>query len=144
MAIVAIRAGSGKVVPLNPVNLLDGLLARGYRAGATVTHATGDNMLQAQALAKAADVAIVVLASSSTEGHDRVNISLGGDSLVGPIASVAKKTIVLTVSPGPFLTSWRDNVDAIVDFGFAGEQEGHGMADIIFGDVTPSGKLPHT
>ena len=39
---------------------------------------------------------------------------------MSPIASVAKKTIVITVSPGPYLSSWRDEVDAIVDFGFPG------------------------
>ena len=74
----------------------------------------------------------------------QVNLTLGGNELVSPIARVAKKTVVLTISPGPFLTTWRDDVDAIVDFGFPGEQEGHGMADVLFGDVVPSGKLPHT
>ena len=53
-----------------------------------MTHATGADMALAQGLARAADVAIVVLASSSTEGHDRANISLGGDELVAPIAKV--------------------------------------------------------
>ena len=51
---------------------------------------------------------------------------------------------MVTISPGPFLTPWRDSVAAIVDFGFPGEQEGSAVADILFGDTNPSGKLPHT
>jgi beta-glucosidase len=51
---------------------------------------------------------------------------------------------VLTVSPGPFLTDWRESVASIVDLGFPGEQEGNAAVDILFGVVNPGGKLPHT
>ena len=50
----------------------------------------------------------------------------------------------ITISPGPFLTPWRDAAAAIVDFGFPGEQEGNAVVDVLFGTVNPGGKLPHT
>jgi len=92
------------------------------------------------------DVAVVVLASTSSEGHDRPrNLTLGQSDLVDSIASVKpSSTVVITVSPGPYVAPWADSVAAIVDFGLSGEQEGNAVADVLLGDVTPSGKLPHT
>ena len=54
------------------------------------------------------------------------------------------KTVVVTISPGPFLTPWRESVAAILDMGMAGEQEGNAVVDVLFGDVNPAGRLPHT
>jgi hypothetical protein len=51
---------------------------------------------------------------------------------------------VVTISPGPFLTPWRTVAAAILDMGMAGEQEGNAVADVLFGDVVPAGKMPHT
>ena len=97
------------------------------------------------ATAKAASVAIVVLAQTSHEGADRATLDLGQSSeLVAAVAAANPRTIVVAISPGPFLTPWRHAVAAIVDFGFPGEQEGNAVADVLFGVVTPGGKLPHT
>ena len=79
--------GSGKVVPKNgsAISIYDALRSR---AGLHVTHATGfPSGGDPAALAKAADVVIVVLAQSSTEGHDRTNLSLAQAELV-PLVSV--------------------------------------------------------
>jgi beta-glucosidase len=93
-----------------------------------------------------ADVAIVVIAQSSHENADRTDLNLVQSSLVASIAAAQPNTIVVTVSPGPFLTPWRaePGVRAILDLGMAGEQEGNACADVLFGDVNPGGKMPHT
>ena len=136
-------AGSGSVVPKNSsaVPLFVAMKARGIEA----VHATGHDVAHAQAVAKAADVVIVVLAQSSTEGHDRQWLNLTQAELVPAVASANKKTVVLTVTPGPFLTApWIEHAAALVDIGLPGEQEGNGAIDVLFGLINPSGKLPHT
>ena len=133
---------AGKVVPKNSsaLPLIGAMRARGIAA----SHATGYDLSTATALAKEADVAIVVLAQSSTEGHDRQFLNLSQAELVPAIAAANPKTIVLTITPGPFLTDWLPHAAALVDMGLPGEQEGNGAIDVLFGIVGPSGKLPHT
>ena len=104
----------------------------------------GSNTAAAVELARTAEVAIVVIAQSSHEGKDRTTLTLGDDALVAAVAAVQPKTIVISISPGPYLTTWRNATAAILDLGFAGEQEGEAAADVIFGDANPAGKMPHT
>ena len=104
----------------------------------------GTNIASAVAAAKAAKIAIVVIAQTSHEGLDRKTLHLDQSDLVTAIAAVQPNTVVITITPGPFVTPWRDAVAAIIDFGFAGEQEGAAVADVLFGDVNPMGKMPHT
>jgi len=121
-----------------------GTCGGGIATGGPVAYDDGTNIDSSTAIAKAADVAIVVLSQTSSEGHDRDNITLGQSAIVSAIAAAQPNTIVITVSPGPFLTPWRDEVAAILDLGFPGEQEGPATADVLFGDVNPRGKMPHT
>ena len=111
-----------------------------------VVFADGSDVAAAAQLAAQAEVAIVVIAQSSHEGKDRTTLALDQDKLAAAVAKAAgpAKTIVLSVPPGPFLTGWRDYTGAILDLGFAGEQEGEAAADVLFGAANPAGKLPHT
>jgi hypothetical protein len=154
-----------------------------------LTYANGKDAAAAIAAAKAASVAIVVLAQTSHEGADRTTLTLGQSALVANVSAANPRTVrhcwllllhpslwhalnpfcksllhsrpyslppsilnprvlqwqvVLTISPGPFLTPWRESIAALVDFGFPGEQEGNAAVDVLFGAVNPSGKLPHT
>ncbi len=138
--------GSGKVTPKHAVDVFEALeAAAGDVRKVTFSDGSGDPAA-VNALAQAADVAVVVLAQTSTEGHDRSTIALPQDELVAVAARGGKaKIVVVAVNPGPFLTdSWADAADAIVDMGLPGEQEGNGLVDVLFGRVNPSGKLPHT
>jgi hypothetical protein len=90
------------------------------------------------------EVAIVVIGQTSHEGADRSTLSLDQSDLVTSVAAAQRNTIVVAISPGPFLTPWRASVAAIVDFGFPGEQAGGAVVDVLFGDVNPAGKSPHT
>jgi beta-glucosidase-like glycosyl hydrolase len=127
----------------------------GYRSGycgtnpspapaGPLVYSSGDDIDAAAAVARSAEIAIVVIAQSSQENKDRTTLALDHSSMVAAVAAAQPNTIVLTVSPGPFLTPWRENVRAILDMGMPGEQEGNACADVLFGAVNPAGKLPHS
>ena len=107
----------------------------------------GTDVERAAKLAATADVAIVFVATSSSEGGDRGSLSFddGADDLVAKIAtSGVAKSVVTAVSPGAALTPWRDSVDAITLGFMPGQEYGDALADVLFGDVNPSAKLPLT
>ena len=140
--------GSGRVAPKHAVSILEGLRARLGDARVSFSSGSGSGgAAAAVAAAAAADVAIVVLAATSAEGKDRSNLTLAQSELVAPVASANTRTVVVTVTPGPFLTHFLGNgsaVAALLDMGLPGEQEGHALADVLFGDENPAGRLPHT
>jgi len=107
----------------------------------------GSDIERSAKTAAEADVAIVFVATSSSEGHDRGSLSFDGnaDELVAKVAaSGVARTVVTAVAPGAALTPWRNSVDAIT-FGFMpGQEYGNALADVLFGDVNPSAKLPLT
>ena len=116
-------------------------------AGTTcVYYDDGTDVGRAAKVAELADVAIVFVATTSSEGADRASLSFddGADGLVVNVASVAKKTVVAAVAPGAVLTPWRDDVDAITLGFMPGQQYATALADVLFGAVNPSAKLPLT
>lgn len=134
--------GSGAVVGKSPSTVLAALTSR--LGVDIVSYSDGTNATSAAALAAGSNVSIVVLAQSSSEGKDRATLKLDQSDLVDLVAEAAKKTVVVAVSPGPFLTPWASAVGAILDLGYPGEQEGEAAADVLLGVVSPSGKLPHS
>jgi beta-glucosidase len=85
------------------------------------------------------------MATSSSEGSDRPNLSLPADQVsICTAVGQAQKTIAVVITPGAVLTDWSDNVDAILVGFMPGQEEGNALADVIFGDVNPSAKLPVT
>eukprot|EP00040_Diaphanoeca_grandis_P016729 m.86681 g.86681 ORF g.86681 m.86681 type:complete len:826 (-) comp25989_c0_seq1:109-2586(-) len=147
-------AGSSSMCWCHPDGAKTNKMKKGFTSGSCsrvsptspgpVVYDTAEDVNAAAAIAKEAEVAIVVIAQTSREGLDRVNMSLDQSSVVSAIAAVQPNTIVVTISPGPFLTPWRTQVAAILDMGFPGEQEGNAFVDVLFGDVNPGGKMPHT
>merc|ERR1712038_133319 len=93
-----------------------------------------------------ADVAIVFAGTSSSEGGDRRDLTLGSeDNIIANVAKVlGKKTVVVAATPGALLTPWRDDVGAILIPFMPGQEYGNAITDILFGDVNPAGKLPIT
>ncbi|KAI9325466.1 glycoside hydrolase superfamily [Zopfochytrium polystomum] len=77
---------------------------------------------------------------------DRRNLTLwwNGDDLVNAVADSNKNTVVVLNGPGAFLMPWVDKVKAIIHHHFPGQESGNGLADVVFGDVNPSGRLPYT
>ena len=99
--------------------------------------------------AKNADMAIVCVGNSSeieTEGIDRASMSLPEyqDELVEAVAKANPRTVVVLTTGAPVMMGWAGRVGGIVQAWFGGQEEGNALADVLFGDVNPSGKLPVT
>jgi beta-glucosidase len=110
-----------------------------------------DSVVSAQAKALAAKSDAVVLAvgfdpESETEAADRTfRLPPGQDELIREIAAQNKNTIVVVTSGGGVdMNAWHDRVRAIVQAWYPGQEGGTALAEIIFGDVNPSGRLPAT
>jgi beta-glucosidase len=103
----------------------------------------------AVAVAKASDVALVVVGTNSrveSEGYDRSSLALPGrqDELVAAVAAANPRTVVIVNAGSPVLMPWRDDVAAIVVTYFGGQEYGNALADIVFGAKEPGGRLPTT
>jgi beta-glucosidase len=108
-------------------------------------------MRDAVAEAGAADAAVVVVRDYETEGGsrqaDRPDLALPKEQeqLIRRVAQANPNTVVVVTTGGVTKTStWEDGVPAILHAWYPGQEQGNAIADILFGDVNPSGKLPAT
>jgi beta-glucosidase len=113
-----------------------------------IARPTGEVELdEAVQLAASADVAVVCVGLNGewdTEGMDRPDMDLPGrqNDLVARVAAANPNTIVVLQSGGPLTLPWVDDVAAVMQVWYPGQECGNAIADILFGDVNPSGKLP--
>jgi beta-glucosidase len=137
--------GSSHVVPLYTVDPVTGVKDRAGPSVA-VTYDSGADPATAAAVAKAADVAVVMVGDSETEGKDRPGLSLTGnqDALVAAVAAANPRTVVVLKTGAPVLMPWVNQVPAILEAWYPGEEDGNAVAAVLFGDANPSGKLPVT
>ena len=101
----------------------------------------------AVAAAEASDVAVVVAGIEEGEFRDRARLSLPGrqEELIAAVAATGKPVVAILVGGSAIAMSrWIDRVDAVVMAWYPGELGGNGVADVLFGDVNPSGRLPIT
>jgi beta-glucosidase len=105
-----------------------------------------DRIAEAARLAADCDVAVVFVSHALGEGMDRQSLSLPGDqdALVGAVAAANPRTVVVLNTCGPVLMPWLDQVSAVVQAWFPGQQFGEAIAAILFGDADPCGRLPLT
>ena len=121
-----------------------------------ITSASNDTVLAAE-VAALADIAIVFINANSGEAYitvdgaagDRVDLDpwYGGNELVDAVAQANDNTIVVVHSVGPIILEQilrNDGVRAIVWANLPGQESGSSLAEVLFGDVSPSGKLPYT
>jgi len=132
------------------------------RAGsaAEINYAKGDDVKSAADLAAKSDVAIVIVGNHPTcdagwfvcktpsdgkEAMDRKTLTLEQEELVKAIYAANPKTIVVLQASFPYTTTWTEaHVPAIVEITHNSEEQGHGLADILFGDYNPAGRLTQT
>lgn len=128
--------------------------------GAKVLYSDGSNVAEAQSLARKADVAVVVVGNHPTcndgwdkcpvpsngkEDVDRKTIALEQEELVKKIFAANPRTVEILRSSFPYAIVWsQQNVPAIVHMTHNSEEEGHGLADVLFGDYSPAGRLNQT
>ncbi|MGO4783531.1 beta-glucosidase [Cryobacterium sp. W22_MBD10_FK3] len=106
-------------------------------------------LAEAVAAARVADVAIVVVGTNAqveSEGFDRSDLDLPGrqDELVRAVVAANPRTIVVVNSGSPVLLPWRGDVQAILLTYFGGQEYGNALADMLFGQAEPGGRLPTT
>ena len=105
------------------------------------------DMQHAVEMARHADVAIVFAGEFQTEQYDRPTIALEGlqEQLIRAVAHANPRTIVILQNGGPVAAgTWANDVSSILDMWYPGEENGDALADLLFGKVNPSGKLPVT
>ncbi|MFC4449398.1 beta-glucosidase family protein [Halorussus aquaticus] len=101
---------------------------------------------EAVAAAEDADVAVVAVRDATTEARDRETLQLPGrqDELVEAVAEAAERTVVVVNSSGPVELPWHDDVAALLAAWYPGQAHGDALADVLYGDRDPSGRLPVT
>ncbi|CAK7568547.1 MAG: hypothetical protein SEPTF4163_006541 [Sporothrix epigloea] len=95
-----------------------------------------------------ADACLVFINAYASESFDRPSlVDAFSDKLVNNVASVCPNTIVVVHAAGiRVVDAWIDhpNVTAVLFAGLPGQESGHSLTDILYGDVNPSGRLPYT
>jgi beta-glucosidase len=113
------------------------------------TIAPPDAMQQAVDLAARSDVALVFAGLTGeweSEGFDRVNMDLPGEQkeLIERVAAANPNTVVVLNAGSPLQMDWLDRAAAVVQAWYLGQETGSAVADVLFGDANPSGRLPTT
>jgi len=123
---------------------LKGIEAKAPRA--VVKFDPGTDPASAAALAKSSQLAIVFVTQHESEGMDLKNLSLpdNQDALIEAVAAANPHTIVVLETGGAVLMPWIDKVAAVVEAWYPGIRGSEAIANLLFGDVNPSGKLPLT
>jgi beta-glucosidase len=120
---------------------------------AHLQYADGSDANAAANLAASSQVAIVFVNNWGSEGMDQTTLGLTDyvdttpidqDALVSAVAAANPHTIVVIESGGPVLMPWLSQVSAVLEAWFPGQNGGPAIANLLFGVVNPSGKLPIT
>ena len=107
---------------------------------------SGEDVAAAAALAKQSDVAIVFVYQWTSEGMDLPSLSLpdGQDALIEAVAAANPKTIVVLETGTAVTMPWVNKVSGILEAWYSGSKGADAVANILFGDVNPTAKLPMT
>jgi beta-glucosidase len=115
-------------------------------AGGEVLYDNGADPVAAAAVAAQADVAIVFGYTKMGEDNDlpSYRLSVNGDALIASVAAAAEKTVVVLNTGSGVEMPWLSDVDAVFNAWYSGEKGGVALANLLWGDANPSGKLPVT
>jgi len=119
---------------------------RAKAPGVKVEYDPGTDVAAAKKLAAASSVVILFGHQRTSEGSDVENLSLPDrqDDLIAQVAAANAHAIVVLETGGPVAMPWIDKVSAVLEAWYPGIRGGEAIANILFGDVNPSGKLPVT
>ena len=106
-----------------------------------------NKIIDAVELSRKSDVVIVVVGLEEGEGRDRAYLNLPGlqEDMISWIATTGKPVIVVLVGGSAInMQHWIDYASSIIDVWYPGEVGGDAVADVLFGDYNPAGRLPIT
>jgi beta-glucosidase len=128
--------------------------------GVKVTFNDGSDTAAAAALAKQSDLAIVIIGNHPTcnagwnkcalpsegkEAIDRKTLTLEDEAIAKAVYAANSHTVVVLQTSFPYTTTWtQDNVPAILEMAHNSEEQGAALADVLFGDYNPAGRLTQT
>jgi beta-glucosidase len=155
--------GSSEVSPFTETSPLEGLTERAsdvtfergvpsieessfFDDGDAAPEESDASIDNAVSIAGDADCAVVVAQDDATEFRDRPDIELPGaqNDLIAAVADAAERTVVVLRTSGPVEMPWLDAVDAVLETWYPGQADGAALADVLFGDADPGGRLPVT
>jgi beta-glucosidase len=145
-------------IPQHVVTILEGIKNKvspkakiNYVKGCDVIENTPNEITKAANAAKNSDIAIVVIGEAGYrtdgEGRDMASLDLTGlqEELLKAVYATGTPTIAVLINGRPLSIRWAsEKIPAIVEAWMCGEQGGNAVADVLFGDYNPSGKLPIT
>jgi beta-glucosidase len=111
------------------------------------TNDAENKIAAAVAAAKRSDVVIVIAGIHEGEFQDRASLALPGgqEILIQRVAATGKPVVVILVGGSAItMNNWIHQIDGVIDVWYPGEEGGHAIADVLFGDYNPSGRLPIT
>lgn len=139
------------------VTVLEGMRQRApegvainYAIGCGIHHADPTSLSAAIEAAKLSDIVILVVGEDremSGEGHCRTNLQIppAQQAMIEAVHAVGKPTVVVLMNGRPLAINWiAENVPAVVEAWHLGTETGHAVADVLFGDFNPSGRLVTT
>ncbi len=135
------RWGQAVYFPSAPLKYI-----REHAPGAKVSFDPGTDTAAAAALAAQSDVAIVFADQYMSEGGDAPTLALPNnqDALIAAVAKANPKTVVVLVTGNPVSMPWINEVAGVMEAWYPGIAGGQAIANLLFGTVNPSGKLPIT
>lgn len=144
--------GSSQVIPFATVPALEGVkqtlseLDADTRVSLVVVDDDNNNLSEAVKTARAADAVVVLAGSLSEEGADLESLSLpkGQDRMIDAIVAANPRTVLVLKNNAAALMPWLDEVPAVLQTWFPGQQDGLIVSRLLFGLANPSGKLPVT
>jgi beta-glucosidase len=125
----------------------------GVTTGQSLQDDRTPEQLTAEAVEAAKSADYVVFVGGMNKAHnqdcedgDRLHYELpyAQDHLISALAAVNDKVIFVSISGNAHGMPWNQEVEAILQAWYSGSETGHAVADVLFGDVNPSGKLPYT
>ena len=142
--------GSSKVTPLYTVPPLDGMrdVLADLGSSAVVTKVTvADdlaNLDEAKQAAADADVVVLMAGLVATEGADQRDPNMLHDQnrMVAELVGITPTTVVVLKDGNPVLMPWIDDAPAVLEVWNQGSEDGHVVADLLFGVVNPCGEVP--
>ena len=142
--------GSSQVIPTHEVppaeGMRDVLAEQGADNEVEVFTVADDmsNLDEAEATAAAADTVVIMAGLVTTESVDQedMNLPKNQNQLIDRLAEANDRTVVVLKDGDPVLMPWLDKVHTLLEAFNQGQEDGHAVADVIFGNHNPSAKLP--